>query len=94
MKVEGMKVQAAGEIKKGTGHHHILIDVANIEEGQVVPTDKNHLHFGGGQTQTTLELSPGKHTLILQFADGAHRSYGEKTSPNYRDYSRKIKKLF
>jgi len=46
--------------------------------GTVVPKDSTHLHFGKGQTETTVQLTPGKHKLTLQFADGLHRSYGGK----------------
>lgn len=63
-----------------TGHHHLIIDGAPVPLGQVVPTDETHLHFGKGQTETTLTLKPGPHTLTLQFADGAHRSYGPELS--------------
>ena len=68
MGVEGMKVQPAGEIVEGTGHHHIIIDTDPVKKGTVVGSDAQHLHFGKGQTETELTLSPGKHTLQLQFA--------------------------
>lgn len=74
--VEGMAVQPAGEIKSGTGHHHLIIDAPAVPAGQVVPKDAQHIHFGDGATKTTIELTPGEHTLTLQFADGIHRSYG------------------
>ncbi len=76
MTVQGMKVAPLGQMKKGTGHHHLIIDGPAIPGGQVVPADPTHIHFGKGQTETELELAPGKHTLTLQFADGAHISYG------------------
>ncbi|MCA9543181.1 MAG: DUF4399 domain-containing protein, partial [Myxococcales bacterium] len=60
--------------------HHIIIDGEGVAQGQVVPKDDKHIHFGGGQTETELELTPGKHTLTMQFADGAHMSYGPKMS--------------
>ena len=44
--------------------------------GTAVPADDSHIHFGGAQTEADLMLTPGEHTLMLQFADGAHRSYG------------------
>ena len=78
MGVEGMKVQPAGEIVEGTGHHHIIIDAEPVKKGTAVGSDAQHLHFGKGQTETELELKPGKHTLQLQFANGAHISYGEQ----------------
>ncbi len=87
MGVKGMVVSPAGELKDGTGHHHIIIDgVDYIEEGVVIPTDKNHIHFGDGSTETELTLPPGEHSLTLQFADGLHRSYGPK-------FAKKIKIL-
>jgi len=73
--VEGLKVAKAGEIVPGTGHFHILIDTPALAEGQVIPTDEKHLHYGQGQTEAKLKLAPGPHTLTLQFADGAHRAY-------------------
>lgn len=74
--VQGLRVAPAGKIEPGTGHFHVLIDSAPVKEGEVVPTDANHLHFGKGQTEAPITLTPGKHTLTLQFADGAHRAYG------------------
>jgi hypothetical protein len=78
----GMNVRPALEdIKdKKSGHHHILIDHPHgfIEEGIPVPADANHIHYGKGEISTTLNLSPGVHTLSMQFADGAHLSYGKR----------------
>lgn len=74
--VKDMEVVPAGEVKPGTGHHHILIDVPPVADNSVIPADAQHKHFGKGQTETELTLTPGEHTLSLQFADGAHRSYG------------------
>ncbi|RJQ45589.1 MAG: DUF4399 domain-containing protein [Gammaproteobacteria bacterium] len=78
MGVKGMEVRPAGKLEDDTGHFHLLIDTKPIEEGELIPTTGKHLHFGKGQTRATLKLAPGKHTLILQFADGKHISYGEK----------------
>lgn len=80
MGVEGMKVSPAGQLIEGTGHHHLIVDGEAIPKGTVVPADASHLHFGKGQAETTLKLPPGKHTLTLQFADGAHKSYGPEMS--------------
>ncbi len=80
MGVNGMTVEPAGKVVEGKGHHHIIVDGAFIEKGQVVPMDKTHIHFGKGQTTDTLKLSPGAHTLTLQFADGVHDSYGKDWS--------------
>ena len=69
----GMGVAPAGIDKSGTGHHHLLIDLASRPAvDKPLPADANHKHFGGGQTQTTLELSPGKHTLQLIMGDKTH----------------------
>ncbi|MDX8392626.1 MAG: DUF4399 domain-containing protein [Mariprofundaceae bacterium] len=76
MEIEGMKVHKAGDIIDGTGHHHLIIDGDCIAEGQAVPKDETHRHFGKRQTETMLKLAPGKHTLTLQFANGHHQSYG------------------
>lgn len=78
--IEGMKIQPAGEIVSGTGHHHLIINGSAIPAGQVVPADETHIHFGKGQTETEIELKPGKHKLTLQMANGAHLSYGPEVS--------------
>ncbi len=71
--LKGMGVAPAGVDKPNTGHHHLLIDVAELPAaGSPIPADANHIHFGGGQTQTTLELSPGKHTLQLIMGNHYH----------------------
>lgn len=74
--VTGMKIQPAGELVPGTGHHHLIVDGDSIPAGQIVIADAQHIHFGKGQTETEIELTPGKHKLTLQFANGAHLSYG------------------
>jgi hypothetical protein len=73
--VEGMKVAPAGPVEMGTGHFHLMIDAPAVKEGMVIPADAQHVHFGKGQTEDKLTLTPGKHTLVLQFADGAHKAY-------------------
>ncbi len=80
MQVQGMEVQPAGEVLPNSGHHHLIIDGASVPEGDVLPADDTHIHFGKGQTETEVELTPGKHTLTLQFANGAHLSYGPDMS--------------
>lgn len=77
MGTEVMKVDTAGPVVAGSGHHHLLIDGPDsIAAGGVIPKDSVHIHFGKGQTEYELKLSPGKHKLTLQMADGLHRSYG------------------
>ncbi len=76
---KGMKITPAGKDidDKTKGHFHIIIDGAPVAEGQVIPTDGTHLHFGKGQTESgDITLTPGKHTLTLQMADGLHRAFG------------------
>jgi len=80
MKVKGMYARPAGELIDGTGHHHLIIDGAFVPEGETVPKDATHKHFGKGQKEASIDLSPGEHTLTLQFADGQHGSYGEAMS--------------
>lgn len=81
MGVKNIKVDSAGMIVPGEGHHHILIDAGDsIATGQVIPKDAQHVHYGKGQTSATISLPPGKHRLTLQLADGIHRSYGSKLS--------------
>jgi hypothetical protein len=70
--VEKMGVAPAGIDSPNTGHHHLLIDTKVPALDKPIPSDFNHLHFGAGQTEATLTLSPGKHTLQLLFADTDH----------------------
>jgi hypothetical protein len=67
-----MGVAPAGVEKANTGHHHLLIDTDLPPMDQPIPNDRNHLHFGGGQTETIVELSPGTHTLQLIMGDKDH----------------------
>ncbi len=78
--VDGLKIEKAGAVKPGTGHHHLIIDGPGTPAGQIVEKDSTHMHYGNGQTEAELTLTPGKHTLTLQFADGAHMSYGPEMS--------------
>ncbi|HXC06339.1 MAG TPA: DUF4399 domain-containing protein [Bacteroidia bacterium] len=80
MGVRGMVVEPAGKVEEGKGHHHLIIDGSFVEQGQPVPEDATHIHFGKGQTAYAAELYPGKHTLTLQFANGLHQSYGQDWS--------------
>jgi hypothetical protein len=71
--LNGMVVAPDGIAKEHTGHHHLLVDVDTLPAaGQPIPADANHIHFGGGQTQTTLKLAPGTHTLQLELGDQHH----------------------
>jgi len=68
----GMGIAPAGVTTPNTGHHHLFIDADGPVVGQAIPADANHVHFGGGQTEVTIELAPGKHTLQLVLGDHGH----------------------
>jgi len=71
--LSGMGVAPAGVQMENTGHHHLLIDTdlpANL--ALPLPADEKHVHFGKGQTETTVNLAPGKHTLQLVLGDHLH----------------------
>ena len=71
--LSGMGVAPAGTDREKTGHHHLLINVAELPPlDQPIPADDQHVHFGGGQTETTLDLPPGEHTLQLLLGDMKH----------------------
>jgi uncharacterized protein DUF4399 len=67
-----MGVAPAGVEKANTGHHHLLIDAPLPPLDEPIPSDENHLHFGVGQTETTITLTPGRHTLQLLLGDANH----------------------
>ncbi len=78
--LSGMGVAPAGTEAENTGHHHLLINRPPIGEGEDgadelaygLPADDNHMHFGGGQTEVTLDLPAGQHTLQLVLGDAGH----------------------
>ena len=71
--LSGMGVAPAGTDRSNTGHHHLLIDLDDVPAlDKPLPADAQHVHFGGGQTETTIELTPGKHTLQLLLGDMSH----------------------
>ena len=70
--LKGMGVAPAGTDKANTGHHHLLIDSELPALDQPLPASAQLIHFGGGQTQTTVELEPGTHTLQLILGDQSH----------------------
>jgi len=74
--VTGMEVKPAGTMDNNTGHHHLIINGDSLKVGESVPFDETHLHFGKGQTETEVKLPPGTYKLTMQFANGAHQSYG------------------
>ena len=65
-------VAPAGVKKDNTGHHHLIVDADLPPMDEPIPNNKNYLHFGKGQTETYLELPPGKHTLQLLMGDQDH----------------------
>jgi hypothetical protein len=68
-----MGVTHAGDPTVNLGHHHLLIDVTEpLSPDEPIPQDKNHLHFGAGQTEARIDLPPGPHTLQLVLGDADH----------------------
>jgi hypothetical protein len=70
--LKGMGVAPAGVEKAATGHHHLLIDVAELDVNAGIPMSDNHRHFGLGQTEVSIALKPGVHTLQLVLGDQNH----------------------
>ena len=65
-------VAPSGVNRSNTGHHHLIIDRDLPPLDEPIPNDKNHLHFGGGQTEARIELPPGTHTLQMLIGDADH----------------------
>ncbi|TKC81646.1 DUF4399 domain-containing protein [Trinickia terrae] len=72
MGLRNMGVCPKGVDRPNTGHHHLLIDTDLPPMDQPIPSDRNHLHFGAGETDARVELPPGKHTLQLLMGDFNH----------------------
>ena len=73
MGLKNMGVAPAGIDRPNTGHHHLLLDVDPPPVDQPIPNDRNHLHFGGGQSEARLtDLPPGEHTLQMLLGDDEH----------------------
>ena len=71
--LKGMGIAPAGVKFENTGHHHLLIDGdAPADPSAPLPASDKIVHFGKGQTQTELHLTPGKHTLQLLLGDQNH----------------------
>jgi hypothetical protein len=71
--LKGMGIAPAGIKFDNAGHHHLLIDSdAPADLAQPLPANEKSVHFGKGQTETTLTLPPGKHTLQLVLGDALH----------------------
>ncbi|HEY1076476.1 MAG TPA: DUF4399 domain-containing protein [Fontimonas sp.] len=71
--LSGMGVAPAGVNQAGTGHHHLLIDGPEVDFTKPLPATDQIKHFGGGQTEASIELKPGKHTLQLVLGDWKHQ---------------------
>lgn len=71
--LRNMGVTHAGDDFPNSGHHHLLVDVKEpLDPNEPIPQDKNHLHFGAGQTEARIDLPPGRHTLQLVLGDAKH----------------------
>jgi hypothetical protein len=71
--LSGMEIAPAGVDKEGTGHHHLLVDLDGLPNlKEALPATEHIKHFGGGQTEVTLTLPPGEHSLQLLLANYAH----------------------
>jgi hypothetical protein len=72
MGLRNMGVAPKGVKMPNVGHHHVLIDTELPAMDQQIPNDRNHVHFGAGETEARIELPPGKHTLQLLLGDDNH----------------------
>lgn len=75
MEAENFTIEPSGEVNENAGHWHVLVDADPVAEGETIPSDNQHLHFGDGSEETVLDLEAGEHNLVLQPADGQHRAY-------------------
>lgn len=74
--ISGIELKPAGDVTANSGHHHLLIDVDKLPPLDLpIPADANHRHYGKAQTQDTLELGPGTHTLQLDLGDARHLQF-------------------
>jgi hypothetical protein len=75
-----VKPVPAGRVPENVGHNELLIDLDKVPLGELIPKDKQHLHFDQGQTRAEVSLPPGDYKLTLQFTDGTERSHGPEMS--------------
>ena len=75
--LRGMGVAPAGVNNENTGHHHLIVDAGLPDLNQPIPSSENYRHFGKGQTEATIELAPGQHTLQLLLGDFSHIPHEE-----------------
>lgn len=73
---EGIAIKPVGETTPDSGHHHLLIDQKELPPPDApIPNDATHKHYGKAQTEDTIHLEPGTHTLQLELGDAAHRPF-------------------
>ena len=70
--LSGMGIAPAGTDRSNTGHHHLLINVDDIDLSKPIPSSSNHIHFGGGQTESLVDLMPGNYSMQLVLGDMTH----------------------
>ena len=70
--LSGMGIAPAGTDRSNTGHHHLLINVDDIDLSKPIPSSSNHIHFGGGQTESLIDLMPGDYSMQLVLGDMTH----------------------
>ena len=74
--VKGVEIKPAGDATPNSGHHHLLIDGKELPPLDApIPNDATHKHYGKAQTEDTIHLEPGTHTLQLDLGDTAHRQF-------------------
>ncbi|WP_435359044.1 DUF4399 domain-containing protein [Haloarchaeobius sp. DFWS5] len=69
---ENFALEPAGEIRQNSGHAVLLVDNDPVQVGKQIPDDEGHIHFDDGETETTLDLEPGEHRIVLQVGNGQH----------------------
>ena len=70
--LENFGIAPAGIQVMHSGHHHLIIDADLPPLNLPIPADKNHVHFGKGQTEVEIELTKGEHTLQVLLGDFRH----------------------
>ena len=70
--LSGMGIAPAGTDRANTGHHHLLINVNEIDLSKPIPSSSSHIHFGGGQTESLVDLMPGDYSMQLVLGDMTH----------------------
>lgn len=72
MQADNFIIEEAGEVRENAGHFHVVVDAGCVSEGETIPEDDSHIHFGDASTSGEVELEPGEHDLCLQVGDGEH----------------------